>query len=1017
MALKPPLSSPKGISIKSIFSFKALSSFAFAIGLLALLPAASNFSTSQDFTTPFCAVPGLAAENRGGASGRTNPNREYPFANLSNDSSAVTPMRSDQTFDPVERSAAFGVAGISGRNSKAIAANSITGNVTYNGNRLPGITMVLSSSGIIASTVTTDTNGEYTFPDLPSDTYTVKPSKTGYTFNPEDRSVVFDGRIRTGINFDVQLYSISGTVTYNDIGLPGIEMSLSGAATASAMTDSFGNYTFAYLLNGDYTVTPSREGYSFSPENTRITITGADQGEINFITTMSDSTYSITGTVTSNGAGLPGITMVLSSSGIISGIATTNARGDYAFSNLTSETYTVTPSKTGYAFFPENRAMTVTGTDLSAGDFTAAPPDSTHSISGTVNYSGEGLANVTMRLSGAASAEVMTDKYGSYAFSNLPNGNYTISPRKAPYAFSDLSVTVSGDDQTRKNIVAAYRGCSSGALLENGVNISIPSRLFTSTFQVTLSTFVSDAQIRYTTNGQNPTASSNLYIGAIPITSTTRLIAAAFVGGSMRGYPSAAVYIKMSSAFQATDHDLPVIILDSYGSGDLPTNYQNPRPFVDVAYFGLSPETYGGSVTLSPTALPTPSVASLAAFHIRGNSSSMFDKKSYRMELRYETSGDRDCPMFGLWEDSDWALIGPFPDKTLIRNNFVYGLGRDMGMQAPRVKLVEVYVSLNGDALANSHYQGVYQLVETIKNSKNRLDLKQLRADDPGSLVSPKVTGGYIFRFEWADPSPPEIECPDGASNCWNYLYVVDPDDWLDKELLPSENPAYLTNPQYLYLQNHVKKFNDAINSANPTDPATGYPAFMDERSFIDTIIINELTRNFDGLLRSQYFYKQRDSAGVTSKIFAGPLWDFDLTTGVGYTYNGIDSTLPSGSFQYQANASRLSQTSKWFPNLINLLADRNSDFSKHFRSRWNALRQPGGFLSDSSLDARITSLGTGLEGAAARNFSKWDILNVSPVSSPPFKTPKTSTWQEQLTVLKTWLHDRAAWLDTQWAP
>jgi hypothetical protein len=96
-------------------------------------------------------------------------------------------------------------------------------------------------------------------------------------------------------------------------------------------------------------------------------------------------------------------------------------------------------------------------------------------------------------------------------------------------------------------------------------------------------------------------------------------------------------------------------------------------------------------------------------------------------------------------------------------------------------------------------------------------------------------------------------------------------------------------------------------------------------------------------------------------------------------------------------------------------MADRNSYFSRNFRTRWNTLRQPDGLLSDSAMDARIDALTAGLAAAASRNFTKWNILNTQYVPAPWFKTPQTTTWPEQLPLMKTWLHDRAAWLDEQW--
>jgi hypothetical protein len=60
-------------------------------------------------------------------------------------------------------------------------------------------------------------------------------------------------------------------------------------------------------------------------------------------------------------------------------------------------------------------------------------------------------------------------------------------------------------------------------------------------------------------------------------------------------------------------------------------------------------------------------------------------------------------------------------------------------------------------------------------------------------------------------------------------------------------------------------------------DTTTGYPAFIDTPSFVNQVILHELTRNLDAYTRSQYFYKDRDG-----KVNAGPLWDYDLIAGVG---------------------------------------------------------------------------------------------------------------------------------------
>lgn len=532
------------------------------------------------------------------------------------------------------------------------------------------------------------------------------------------------------------------------------------------------------------------------------------------------------------------------------------------------------------------------------------------------------------------------------------------------------------------------------AVTKGDVTLSVPSGTFQGTLELALSTTIGDSEIRYTTDGKDPTSSSTLYSSSISLTRTTRIRAAAFVNGSLAGIGTTAIYVARAADVNQS-HDIPVIVLDSYGSGKLPTSYQGERPFVDVAFLAF--ESDGNAVTIGDT----PTVASLAGFHVRGNSSASFDKTPYRIELRAENGSDRDCPLLGMPSESDWAFVGPHADKTLIHNNFVYELGRDMGLQAPRVKLAEVYINVDDSPLSADDYQGVYQIVETIKNQKNRLDLKQL---DETKTAESEITGGYIFKTEWGlepEVAEAEIPCPDGTTKPWNWMELVDP--------MP------VVAPQMDYLKNHLASFHNALHGSNPADANSGYPSYIEVRSFVDTVIINELTRSLDAYARSQYYHKDR---GL--KINAGPLWDFDLIAGVGIgtTY----ANLAADGWQYESNAARLGGSTSggtpggpgggmgpsvdWFPLLV-----ADSTFRAQLVARWKELRQ--NLLSDSAIASRIDGLANGLSAAANRNFAKWSILASKNVGF--FETPTDATWAGQLSYMKTWLQNRAAWLDTQW--
>jgi alpha-tubulin suppressor-like RCC1 family protein len=83
----------------------------------------------------------------------------------------------------------------------------------------------------------------------------------------------------------------------------------------------------------------------------------------------SEDNQNLTGQVTAGGAGLSGVQ--ISMSGVASPAATTDANGNYTFSNVTSGTVTLTPSKAGFVFSPPNRTFILLGVDLAGLSFSA----------------------------------------------------------------------------------------------------------------------------------------------------------------------------------------------------------------------------------------------------------------------------------------------------------------------------------------------------------------------------------------------------------------------------------------------------------------------------------------------------------------------------------------------------------------------------------------------------------------------------------------------------------------------
>ncbi len=94
---------------------------------------------------------------------------------------------------------------------------------------------------------------------------------------------------RSGAVAFKSVLSISGSA-----GVSGATVSYSGTASGSVTADGSGNYTIPNLLNGSYTITPSKIGYTFSPTNSNQTVNGADITGVNFTATpIVVSVYSV----------------------------------------------------------------------------------------------------------------------------------------------------------------------------------------------------------------------------------------------------------------------------------------------------------------------------------------------------------------------------------------------------------------------------------------------------------------------------------------------------------------------------------------------------------------------------------------------------------------------------------------------------------------------------------------------------------------------------------------------------
>ncbi|SRR6266540_1248321 len=349
---------------------------------------------------------------------------------------------------------------------------------TVSGAIAEGVTISLVGQTASGATVTASTatgrRGQYAFKNVQNGTYTVTPSADGYAFYPASCAVTVSGSDTTRVDFiSSKTHVISGTVG----GAPadGVIVTLaSGTGTPSAtLTDATGRYTFTGVLDGTYTITPSKPGFVFSPAELDVTVSGSDLSGQDF--TASVPTHAISGSVV--GAAVEGVTVTLWSSLTGSLVTTTDAAGHYVFAGLYDGFYQVTPSKSGYYLSPSSFSLTLSGSDVTLPDITAS---ALHFISGTVSgvVSGGLLVSLSNSVGGLLQ-QTTTDAAGHYTFAGLRDGSYVVRPSNSSYAFSptSASVTVSGSDVPNVDFVSAVQrftisGTVGGATAE-GVTLTL----------------------------------------------------------------------------------------------------------------------------------------------------------------------------------------------------------------------------------------------------------------------------------------------------------------------------------------------------------------------------------------------------------------------------------------------------------------------------------------------------------------------------------------------------------------
>ncbi len=347
---------------------------------------------------------------------------------------------------------------------------------------------------------------------------------------------------------------------------------------------------------------------------------------------------------------------------------------------------------------------------------------------------------------------------------------------------------------------------------------------------------------------------------------------------------------------------------------------------------------------------------------VRGHSSRSFDKKNYFIRLVNSDETNNPQEILGMDAHHEWALHGPFLDKTLIRNYMWYAISGKIMDYSPDARFCEVFI--------NDEYMGVYVMTETITAGKNgaRLGLEVNKKDN--------TFGGYLFRLDWGDSEKETFISP----------YINYTKDTINQHEIVYPGVKNLTEELKENIKNDISAFEKMLYSYDFANRTYGYEKYIDTSSFVDYFLINEITCNYDAGVFSTYIYKDTDG------LYKMCVWDFNSACDM---YQ--EMAMPHNTFQMQ---ERL-----WFEMLI-----KDEKFTNRIIKRYKELRKT--YFSKEYLYSFIDSTVEDLEAAIDRNYEVWgySFLPENNILSEVERNPKN--YDEAIAQLKTFLDKRIDWLD-----
>lgn len=354
---------------------------------------------------------------------------------------------------------------------------------------------------------------------------------------------------------------------------------------------------------------------------------------------------------------------------------------------------------------------------------------------------------------------------------------------------------------------------------------------------------------------------------------------------------------------------------------------------------------------------------------VRGNSTAGAAKKPWNIKLSGKKS------VLGMDKGKKWCLLANSFDKSLMRNSLVYDLGLQNGVTySSQSRFVDVYI--------NGTYNGNYLMTEPVEAKTGRVEIDAYNSTNNDILL--------------------EL----GTRNEQGVDHFQTPKLGITFDVNDPEKGDDLTDAEVDAKIQRARAFLGDFETALSKNNYDEILKYMDEDTFVNFYIASELFKNVDFNFSSTRFYIKG------SKVYAGPLWDFDLSSGnckpEYYREYYVDGVSYKGYYCQGMN---------WYKKLF-----KNETFYSKVKQRYKELQYviQNMYKTDSETTLSINYLADQYGASFERNYKDknnlgagWSLTDDDGYSYT--STAHWTNWKQPIEFLRDWLKNRNAWLCERW--